>query len=66
MSETQIDTAVKGSWTTDDSLDHYYCECDPDLALCGADLTAVDESLDGQMCVVCEDLEAIECQTCGF
>jgi hypothetical protein len=42
----------------DDDLSHYYC-CDPDVALCGADLSTVpvDESVDTD-CVVCVDLDA--------
>lgn len=42
----------------DDDLAHYYC-CDPDIALCGADLstTSEDESIETD-CVVCVDLDA--------
>lgn len=47
--------------TSDDGLTHIYC-CDPNLGLCGTDLTDhpdVDE--DGILCVVCEDLEDEPC-----
>ncbi|MET7900624.1 hypothetical protein [Streptomyces sp. NPDC005336] len=46
----------------DDELDHVYC-CDPDRALCGADLSDVAEIVDDwdnedvDVCVVCVDLE---------
>lgn len=46
-------------------LNHIYC-CDPDIALCGADVSAhpiVD--LDDADCVVCLDLEEQPCPTCG-
>lgn len=49
--------------STSTGLTHIYC-CDPDLALCGEDLTdipTVDE--DTNLCVVCEDLEDQPC-TC--
>lgn len=49
--------------TSDDQLTHIYC-CNPDLGLCGTDLSdtpEVDE--DGILCVVCEDLEEEPC-TC--
>lgn len=44
-----------------DSLSHFCCECNEDVAFCGADLSQMTEvSLaDGQdyLCVVCDDLE---------
>jgi hypothetical protein len=49
--------------TTGDNLDHWWC-CDPDRALCGADLTDAteDDSIDPN-CVVCEDLIDVPCRT---
>jgi hypothetical protein len=35
-----------------DDADHYYC-CDPDIAMCGADLTAVVENPDMPLEDVC-------------
>ena len=52
---------IKVSSDTDPT--HIYC-CNPDLALCGTDISNtphVDQ--DGILCVVCEDLEDQEC-TC--
>ncbi|QRQ79160.1 hypothetical protein [Glutamicibacter protophormiae] len=47
---------------------HLYC-ADPDRALCGEDLSKVEET-DGsneQDCVVCEDLDTThECESCGL
>lgn len=49
--------------TNDDGLTHIYC-CDPNLALCGNDLSDTPEvEEDGIVCVVCEDLEEQPC-TC--
>jgi hypothetical protein len=58
--------AVPQPSTTGTSIDltHVYC-CNPDLALCGEDVSdtpEVDE--DGQLCVVCDDLEEQPC-TCS-
>lgn len=49
----------------DDDLSHVYC-CDPDTALCGADLsnTPEDESVETD-CVVCLDLEATVAACCA-
>lgn len=49
-----------------DDLDHTYCECDPDVALCGADVSdapVIVEPLNP--CVVCEDLDPLPCERCG-
>lgn len=55
----------------DDALDHFFC-CDPDAALCGADLSDVAErdfdEDSPQMCVVCFDLDRSPvnvCRICG-
>lgn len=49
-----------------DDLDHYYCECDENLALCGADLTDWPEGeaeTPENECVVCAHLSV--CPKCG-
>lgn len=46
--------------------DHLYC-CDPDRAICGVDLSAADEVEDlPNLCVVCDDLDALPCPHCGW
>ncbi|MFH8867153.1 hypothetical protein [Streptomyces griseus] len=46
-------------------LNHIYC-CNPDLALCGTDLsTHPIVGIDDADCVVCLDLEDDECADCG-
>lgn len=57
-----IATAPQPSTTgTDTDLTHLYC-CDPDIAICGEDLSGTPEvDEDGQLCVVCEDLEFQPC-----
>jgi hypothetical protein len=49
-----------------DELGHYWC-CIPDTAVCGADLTDVEEGEgDPQVnCVVCLDLVKLPCPRCG-
>lgn len=54
---------ARHSTTTGDNLDHWWC-CDPDRALCGADLTGADDNDDiDPDCVVCEDLLDVPCRT---
>lgn len=51
----------------DDGLHHVYC-CDPDMSLCGVDLSGVPEGeCTGRdvPCVVCAGLEDAPCQVCG-
>jgi len=55
--------------SADDDLDHIYCDCDPDLGLCGSDISAAifigdDEQLDF-LCLVCDDLADDPCPRCG-
>lgn len=47
-----------------DDLDHVVCTCcDPDLALCGRDMTGTDwvDDNQGLRCVVCADLQDLPC-----
>lgn len=44
-------------------LNHVFC-CEPDIALCGADVSD-DDIVDEADCVVCLDLEEQPCPTCG-
>lgn len=56
--------AVQGS--DDDVFTHVVC-CDPDVALCGSDVSDVawvDEDEEAT-CVVCADLEEHTCTRCG-
>lgn len=53
--------------TNNGDLDHYVCECDPDIALCGQDVSAQDwlpPEPGPNDCVVCLDLRG-ECPRCG-
>lgn len=41
----------------EDTLDHYYCSHNPNIAYCGTDLTGYDEEgFDTASCIVCEHL----------
>ena len=56
--------------TDQPELQHYFCDCDPVLALCGADLTGHhvcpdDDSCRCVPCVVCHDLAPLPCERCG-
>lgn len=51
----------------DDELAHVVC-CDPDVALCGADVAGAEWSTRGEPCVVCTDLDrgtVNPCTVCG-
>lgn len=57
-----------GDW--DDSVEHYYCYCSPDIGLCGTDLTDAPDHTDMDTpieddCVVCIDLFDSDCPRCG-
>lgn len=45
---------------------HYVCSCDPNVALCGTDVTHErwDETREAT-CVVCDDLAEADCPRCG-
>lgn len=58
--------------TDDDDWTHLFCQCDPDVALCGADLTTADEVDDDgpwpdecPPCVVLLDANGERCARCG-
>lgn len=54
--------------TDDPCTTHWFC-CDSDTALCGADLTDVDDDTPPASCVscvVCNDLVNQPCPRCGF
>lgn len=58
-----LDTAPAPTPTvTGPQIFHWYC-CDPNIAYCGTDLSGVPKKDEGDMCVVCEDLEDEPC-TC--
>lgn len=60
---TEIVRALNG---TTNREDHYFCECDPDLGLCGTDLRkhVINEGCEVS-CVVCDDLAYEPCERCG-
>lgn len=69
MTITAPDTALIDYGDYDD-VEHAYCDCLPDTALCGVDLTgsedtghSFEEVIDP--CVVCDILVDQECERCG-
>lgn len=44
----------------DPSLVHTICECNPDLALCGTDVTGEPWDQDGENCPECELLDRLD------
>lgn len=67
MTATALHRAPDSTSNGPGELDHLFC-CDPDTALCGADISdTVYGAGDGETtCVVCADLEATACPRCGF
>lgn len=50
---------------TDDAIVHLYCECDPNISLCGIDVTDDPEYPSAEAsCVVCIDLDEWVCERC--
>ncbi|MEV6165728.1 hypothetical protein AB0L71_28210 [Streptomyces sp. NPDC052052] len=63
---TAIAPAPVDTTTSNSELGHIYC-CNPDLALCGTDISDMAE-IDAEEevdCIVCNDLEAHPCPTCA-
>ncbi|MFJ6841398.1 hypothetical protein ACIQRE_01875 [Streptomyces griseoluteus] len=54
--------------TTDigEGLTHAVCECTPDVAYCGADVTGEpwEDDTEEVTCVVCRDLDGFDCPRC--
>lgn len=51
-----------------DNLDHLYCPCDEDIALCGTDISEADDLEnfpEDDLCVVCYHLMGQLCKRCG-
>jgi hypothetical protein len=64
--ETATAPAPVTTDTGDSDTVHTYCECDPDIGLCGEDLTGAGYQRDDDpLCVVCEDLLYLPCERCG-
>lgn len=54
-----------------EDLTHYFCQCDPEVGICGADLTGLDElgddegGPDCELCSVLLDASGGLCGRCG-
>jgi hypothetical protein len=71
MSTIEAPASNAADQATDDGcIIHVVCTaCDPDLALCGEDMTGDEfggpvDGVDSE-CVVCIDLEHLPCERCG-
>lgn len=65
-----LDTEPSTTNNNDDGdILHYYCDCEPEIAVCGKDLTGTAEvekmGDNDQLCVVCEELFDFPCKRCG-
>lgn len=53
----------------DEDMLHVVCECNPDRALCGLDMSGHaivdDPGPTPDDCIVCTDLDKYTCQNCG-
>lgn len=65
MTSTRIAPTADTAGRVTHELDHLYC-CDPDIALCGTDISDSPELFDdgATTCVVCDDLEDQLCPRC--
>ncbi|GGN39718.1 hypothetical protein FHR83_006655 [Actinoplanes campanulatus] len=55
----------------EDAVDHLYCPCDPDVALCGADVSgepivAAPVNPECPLCLIVDDLNDYVCARCGL
>lgn len=57
-------------WSDDNEPDimHLVCDCNDDIALCGTDVSGEpwNHDSDPDLCVVCADLDVLDCQRCGL
>lgn len=63
------ETVTSHTDSGDDELTHLYCDCDDAVALCGGDISGnnrVEWMPDEILCVVCDDLDALDCSRCGL
>lgn len=66
MSTSAVTLPQRSRPRADDDLAHLYCECDPDVSLCGLDISGEPEATDpADWCVVCDDLNEFPCPRCG-
>lgn len=56
---TSSDMGVKGR------LDHVVCECEPNVALCGTDVSDYPWGRESVNCQVCDHMEMWACPRCG-
>lgn len=66
--EEKVELSDGGGGYSD--IEHYYCDCDSDKALCGEDLTDAEDhsnmyTPEEDDCVVCVDLIEFPCVRCG-
>ncbi|GAA3384404.1 hypothetical protein [Streptomyces racemochromogenes] len=60
MTATQPTPTARRTSGSPDELDHLYC-CDPDIALCGTDISDHEDNGADGSCIVCLDLEDNPC-----
>lgn len=64
-------TDVTAAAVPDDGVHHYYCDCDPNLAFCGQDITDHEDLGDKEptdpLCPMCKVLDEVwaYCPRCG-
>lgn len=69
MTTTLLDQRIEVRTSdADGEIDHYFCCCTPNLALCGKDLSdeaVCPEGCSHDECKTCVDLIDITCMFCG-
>jgi hypothetical protein len=69
MSVETVDRTRLGGTDGDGAFEenHFFCECNPNLGLCGTDISDHDFASDEMQatCAVCADMEDLPCPRCG-
>lgn len=72
MSKTSTQTNPADTNSNTAEIEHIFCDCDPDIALCSTDISGEEDigawdEYSENMCIVCVDLyeNQIPCVRCG-
>lgn len=64
MKEVVLDPSVDKT-DKDDEMVHLFCQCSPERALCGKDLSTATLCDEETECIVCAEFERVPCERCG-
>lgn len=73
MTQVLEETNIQSNNFYNSDLDHIFCTCSPELAICGTDISSEDDlgewdDYSENMCIVCLELDKANypCSKCGF